>query len=114
MLLRDVKRKSPAAFSGRLDVLGSRSLRSLPFRVGNSLAFLELFETDSLEVRRVEEQVIVGTGVNESETPVRQTLDRAFSHLSIALKSVLPRGPRKPWPNRYNAPDYSWYLSDGI
>ena len=64
-----------------LDVFGTWPFRSTSFGVCHSLSFLELFECHSIEVRRVEEQVLFGPGVDKAKTSVRQPLDRTFCHL---------------------------------
>jgi hypothetical protein len=54
---------------------------------------LELLETDALDSGHVEEQVLSGTGLDESETLVRQSLDGAFSH-DESLESAAFRSGR--------------------
>ncbi len=65
----------------RLDVLGDWPLLPMSFGVRHLLSFLEFFECHPFEVRRVEEQVLVGPCVDKTKTSVRQPFDRAFCHL---------------------------------
>jgi len=69
-----------AAELDRLHVLGPRSLRTLTLRERDPLSLPEVLETDAFASRHVEEEIVAGTGLNESEALVRQTLDSAFSH----------------------------------
>ena len=55
------------------------------------LAFAEVLVSDSIQVGHVEEQVRTISGFNESETLVRQTLDRTFRHYYLLLKKLLLR-----------------------
>ena len=73
----------------RLDVLGTRAFRTLTFREGNFLAFMQVFETDTFHARRVEEKVFVVPRLDEPKALLRQRFDRAFSHLCISLVSCL-------------------------
>jgi hypothetical protein len=66
-----------------LDVFGTWPFRSTSVGICHSLSFLELFECHSIEVRRVEEQILFGPGVYKSKTSVRQPLDRAFCHFKV-------------------------------
>lgn len=66
--------------SNRSDILGPWPLRSTSLGVGHSLSFLELLVAHSFEVGHVEEHVFAGSVIDETETLVRQLLDRAFSH----------------------------------
>jgi hypothetical protein len=52
---------------------------------------MQFFERHTLDTRRVEEQVFSATDVNEPETPVRQPLDAAFSHLHVSRRDYLNR-----------------------
>jgi hypothetical protein len=45
------------------------------------LGLLEFFEAHRFKARMVEKQVLISSGVDKTETPVRQSLDRTFSHL---------------------------------
>jgi hypothetical protein len=72
--------------SSRPDILSSWTFWSLSRGVGDTLAFLQLFECDSVQSRQVEEDVVTVSSVDESEALVRQPLDRAFCHLVCFLK----------------------------
>ena len=69
----------------RLDILGTRTLRTLGCRVGHFLAFLQLFEGDAFHAARMEEKVFRAARVDEPETLVRQRFDCAFGHVCISL-----------------------------
>ena len=71
-----------------LDVFGCWSFWSSSFGELDSLSLLELFVLNSSKTRMVEEQILVRSNVDKSESLVRQSLDRAFSHLSNSSKSV--------------------------
>jgi hypothetical protein len=63
-----------------LDVLGARALRTLAFGVGDLLAFSKIVELDALEGFGMEEDIFFRRRFDESESFVRQLLDRAFGH----------------------------------
>ena len=69
---------------GRADVFRARSFRALSGREGHSLTFTELFKLDTVEIRHVEKHVPAVSGVNESESLVRQLLDRSLWHGNIS------------------------------
>ncbi len=68
------------------DVFRPWSLRPLSFGVRDALSFAQFIEAHALNVRIVEKHVLVRSGVNETETFVRQPLDRTFGHSSHFLK----------------------------
>ncbi len=68
------------------DVFRPWSLGSLSCGVGDSLSFSQFIEAHAFNIRVVEEHVLVRAGINETETLVRQSLDRTFSHSSHFLK----------------------------
>ena len=78
----------------RFDVLGTRTLRSSAFRVGDLLAFTQVLETNTFEARRVKKQVFCASCVDESESLVGQFLDRAFGHFCVSRSNCLDR--RRP------------------
>ena len=73
----------------RLDVLGTRAFRTLSFRVGHLLAFVQVVKTATLNARRVEEQVLCIARADKSESLVRQPFDSAFSHLCVSRSDWL-------------------------
>ena len=64
--------------SDRPDVLGPRPFRATPFGVGHLLAFSERIVAWAFHVRRVEEHVLVASGVDKPEALVRLCLDRTL------------------------------------
>jgi hypothetical protein len=74
--------------SDRFDVFGTRAFWSASFGELDSLSLVEFFVLNSFKTRMVEEQILVRSNVDKSESLVRQSLDRAFSHLSNSSKSV--------------------------
>ena len=73
--------------SDQTNVLRSRSLRSLAFRVLDSLAFLEFIELDTFDVRHVKKHVFARTVFDESKSLVGQLLDGSFSHYFFRFTS---------------------------
>ena len=71
------------------DVLGTRAFRTLAFRVGHLLAFMQFVETDALDRRRVEKQVFVAARVDEPEALGDQLLDSAFCHFRVSCSDDL-------------------------
>ena len=67
----------------RLDqfhVFGSWTFRALAFGERNALTFAKLLKAYAIKTRLVKEHVFASPRVNKSESFVRQSLDRAFSH----------------------------------
>jgi hypothetical protein len=87
-LVADDKRHVRAELYRR-DVLRTGAFRTPAFRIRHLLAFMQFLETATLDARRVEEQVFVAPGADESESLVRQPLDRAFRHLCISHSDCL-------------------------
>lgn len=78
----EVGTESPAVGgSNHFDVFSARSFWTATFVEGDSLSFLQFFESDTIQVREMEEQIASLSGVNKSESLVRQFFDCAFSHL---------------------------------
>src|SRR5579859_1391192 len=69
------------ARSERFDVFSSWTFRTLPFSERYSLPLSEVFESNTLASGHVEKNVFARGGLDESETLVSETLDRAFSHM---------------------------------
>ena len=69
----------------KLNVLSAGALWSPAFGIGHLLSFSQLFEADTLNGRRMEEQVFVLSRVDESEALVQQLFDRAFRHWYVSL-----------------------------
>src|SRR4051794_19194146 len=63
-----------------LHVLGLRTFGSLAFGEGDALAFAKLFEGSTLELRRMEEQVLRLAGADESKSFVHESLNGSFGH----------------------------------
>ena len=74
----------------KLDVLGTRSLRTLTFNERYLLTRPQVLETDALAGRHVEKQILAGRSLDETETFVRNSLDRAFAHSIHLLRSKWP------------------------
>ena len=66
--------------SDQLHVFGTWTFLSTTFGERHSFAFPEVVEARTVEGGVVEEQVFVCSGVDKPKAPVRQSLDRAFSH----------------------------------
>jgi hypothetical protein len=64
----------------KLDVLGARSLRTLTFDERYLLTRAQVLEADTLAGRHMEKYVFAGDGLDESETLVRNSLNRTFAH----------------------------------
>ena len=64
-------------------VFGSWAFRTLTCRKGHFLAFMQVFERNTLDAFRVEEKIFSSVSADEPETFVGQLLDRAFRHLCI-------------------------------
>jgi hypothetical protein len=77
----------------QLDVFGARTLRPIPFRIRDFLAFAQFLEAYALQGLRMEKQVFGATRADESKTPVRQFLDLAFGHLFVFLGESRPTWP---------------------
>src|SRR3972149_4728146 len=73
----------------RLDVLGAWSLGATAFGEGHFLAFMQVVEADALNVRRMKEEILFGSGLDESETLVRQFLNAAFGHCCATREILL-------------------------
>ena len=71
------------------DVLGTRAFLPHAFGVRHLLAFTQVFETDTLDRRRMEEQVFVSRRFDEPESLVHHLFDRAFGHFCISLNDLL-------------------------
>lgn len=63
------------------DVLCSWTLWPLPRVVGDTLSFTKFFVAYPFKVGHVKEHVVACSSVDETETLVRQPLDRTFCHL---------------------------------
>jgi hypothetical protein len=76
------------------DVFRLRSLRSFSFGVRDALSFAQFLEAHTLKGRVVEEHILVRSDIDETETFVRQSLDRTLSHSShFPNKKTLRRFP---------------------
>ena len=71
---------------GRFDIFSARTFGAAAFGVCHPLAFSKLIEGGSHNIRRMKKHVLFGSGVNKSETLVRQPLDRTFCHCNQLLK----------------------------
>ena len=78
----------------RCDVLGPRSFRPATLVVRHSLSFLERLVVRAFDIRRVEEHVLAGSGVDKPETLVRLSLDRTLWHFNPTSKKSVRRYPR--------------------
>jgi len=96
----------------RFDILRSWAFWTLPWIVGHSLSLLKFFVAHSLNVRHVEEHVVVGSGFDKTKTLVRQPLDRAFCHLQSNSKKVFLR--RCPTRLVQAAPPHGVILTGGV
>jgi len=67
-------------------VFGARSLGTATFIVRDPLAFAQIFEADSLEIRHMEEQIAALARLDESESLIRQLLDFSLRHESTTLQ----------------------------
>ena len=59
--------------------------------VGHALPFPQVVKSPAFDVRRVEEHVLVGPGLDEPEAFVRQPFNLSFSHQIPFSKKTLPR-----------------------
>jgi len=71
---------------GGADVFRALPLRALADGVGYSLAFSQFVESDSVEIRHVEENVSTISSANETKSLVCHFLDCAFGHRSHLFK----------------------------
>ena len=67
-----------------LDVLGTRAFLPHAFGVRHLLPFAQVFETDTLDSGRMEEQVFVSRRFDEPESLVHHLFDRAFGHVCFS------------------------------
>lgn len=72
-------------------VLGTGAFWPLTFRESHLLSFVQLIETHALECFGVKEQVFGASRVDKSKTLVRQSFNRAFSHVSVFLNRFWER-----------------------
>ena len=78
---------------GGLDVFGTGTLGALAGGEGHGLTFVQIVVGRALNALRMEEQILVASGLDESEAFVRQLFDRAFSHLNVYLENVFGSTP---------------------
>jgi len=74
----DLRVYLPKLPSDGSNVFRSRSLGSLSFREGDLLSFVKIFESHSIEIRHVEEQVFARPSVDKTESSVSDFFDRTF------------------------------------
>jgi hypothetical protein len=72
----------------RFDILRPWSFWTPSLGKRDLLSLIELFEAHAFKTGSVEEHVLSGRRVDESEAFVREFLDRAFCHFLIDSKSV--------------------------
>ena len=77
----------------RLDVLGTRALGTPAFGERDLLTFVQVVETHALQARRVKEQVLLATRLDESKALVRQLFDASFGHLYLFPLKMCGRKP---------------------
>lgn len=72
--------QSSSVLLRQLDVFGTRAFLSISFSECDFLSFPELIVGYANETGRVKEQVLASPNINESESFIRESFDRTFSH----------------------------------
>jgi hypothetical protein len=73
-------KKPQLGSTNNANVFRTGTLRALSGIELNLLTLTEVVVGDALDARVVEEHVVSGAGINETETLVSKPLNRAFSH----------------------------------